>query len=166
MQDKRAELDALRAKRAFEDAERQRRLKEKNELILKQKLIKDLIESNQKQFKLKQEGLIENAKKEEEEYKKIIQREIEEKEKERKYEDERKKLYNEHMLQLKKQIIDKEERNKVNQREILEEGRNIRIGLKNYKERMEKIKKEKIKELEDHGVEKEYIRDLIRYKIK
>ena len=42
-QDKMAELDALRAKRAYEAGEREARLKEKNELINKKKIMDELI---------------------------------------------------------------------------------------------------------------------------
>ena len=40
-QDKQSELDALRAKRAFEETERQTRIKEKNDLIMKQKKLEE-----------------------------------------------------------------------------------------------------------------------------
>ena len=41
-QDKQAELDALRAKRAYEQSEREARIKEKNEMMLKKKKIQEL----------------------------------------------------------------------------------------------------------------------------
>ena len=41
-QDKMAELDAIRAKRAYEAGEREARLKEKNELIKKKKIMDEL----------------------------------------------------------------------------------------------------------------------------
>ena len=39
VEDKQAELDALRAKRAFEQSEREARIKEKNDMLLKRKKI-------------------------------------------------------------------------------------------------------------------------------
>lgn len=41
-QDRQSEIDALRAKRAFEESERQARTKEKRELEHKQKVLEDL----------------------------------------------------------------------------------------------------------------------------
>ena len=61
-QDKYIELDALRAKRAFEDSERQFRRKQKEEEILRQKRMNDLLLANAKQKKNKELQLVEQAK--------------------------------------------------------------------------------------------------------
>ena len=47
--DKIAELDALRAKRAAEEGERENRIKEKNEMIKKKQILAELIKSNNNQ---------------------------------------------------------------------------------------------------------------------
>ena len=47
--DKMTELDALRAKRAAEEAEREARIKEKLEIIKKKKILDELLQSNNKQ---------------------------------------------------------------------------------------------------------------------
>ena len=48
-QDNRELLDAIRAKRAFEEGNRKERLRQKEEMIIKEKKFKDLIEANNKQ---------------------------------------------------------------------------------------------------------------------
>jgi len=47
-QDRQSEIDYLRAKRAFEESERQARLKEKKELEHKQQVVQELEEARQK----------------------------------------------------------------------------------------------------------------------
>lgn len=49
-QDRQAEIDALRAKRAFEESERIAREKERKELEYKQKVLRDLEDARQQQF--------------------------------------------------------------------------------------------------------------------
>ena len=49
-QDRQSEIDALRAKRAFEESERQAREKERKELEHKQKVLEDLEAARQQQF--------------------------------------------------------------------------------------------------------------------
>lgn len=48
-QDKQSELDAIRAKRAYEAAERAAREKERNEIVVRQKKVVDLLEANERQ---------------------------------------------------------------------------------------------------------------------
>ena len=50
-------------------------------------------------------------------------------------------------------------------REVLEEGRKIRQNNDSYRERMEKIKQEKIRELKALNIQPKYIADLERFKI-
>ena len=93
-QDKQAELDALRAKRAYEQSEREARIKEKNEMLLRQQKIKELIASNEKQRADKQKQLAEQARQEQLEYQGIVKKQLEDIEKERRLEeDKKKKLY-------------------------------------------------------------------------
>ena len=46
VQDKQAELDGIRAQRAYAEAEKKAKLKEKEEEILKQKKLRECIEEN------------------------------------------------------------------------------------------------------------------------
>ena len=164
-QDKQSELDALRAKRAFEETERQTRIKEKNDLIMKQKKLEELLAANERQKIDKELKLAEQAKQEQEEYEKIVQRQMEEIEQERRIAEERKRMRYEHNFELQKMIKLREEKNKLEQREVLEEGRKIRQKNDGYREKMERIKQEKIKELKALNVQPKYIADLERFKI-
>ena len=164
-QDKQSELDALRAKRAFEETERQTRIKEKNDLIMKQKKLEELLAANERQKIDKELKLAEQAKQEQEEYEKIVQRQLEEIEQERRIAEERKRMRYEHNFELQKMIKLREEKNKLEQREVLEEGRKIRQKNDGYREKMERIKQEKIKELKALNVQPKYIADLERFKI-
>ena len=71
-QDKQSEIDALRAKRAFEEAERNERLKEQRELEQKQKVLAELEEARQRQFMDKELRLAEQAKQNRDEFMRII----------------------------------------------------------------------------------------------
>ena len=164
-QDKQAELDALRAKRAFEASEREARIKEKNEMLLQKKKLEELIANNEKQKLNKEIQLAEQAKQDQEEYKKIVKAQLEEIEKERRNEEEKKKKLYENTQDLKKLIKLKEEKERLETREILEEGRKALQNREEWRKRMEKIKKQKIQELKDLGVQPKYIADLERYKI-
>ena len=164
-QDKQAELDALRAKRAVEQSEREARIKEQNELMLKKKKIEELIESNRKQKLYKQQQLAEEAKKEQEEYQRMVKQYLEDNEKERRMEEDKKKKLYENTLDLKKLIKIKEEKERLHSKEKLEDGRKMRQKEDDWRLRMEKIKKQKIQDLKNLGVQQKYIADLERYKI-
>ena len=164
-QDKMAELDALRAKRAQEAGEREARIKEKNELIYKKKIMDELIKSNNNQKIQKKNQLVEQARQEQAEYEKIIKKQLEDMEKERKIEEDKKRMRYENSEDLRKLIKLKEEKEKLEAKEILEEGRKIRQKNDLWKERMEMIKRQKIKDLKDLNVYPIFIADLERYKI-
>ena len=82
--DRQAEIDALRAKRAFEEGERQARLREKLEYEKRQRLLADLEESRKVQFIEKQRALQEQAREERSDFLKIIEANKETELKERK----------------------------------------------------------------------------------
>lgn len=165
-QDNQEILDAIRAKRAFDEANRKERIKLKEELLLKQKRIKDLIDANNRQRLDKEIQLAEEAKKEKEEFERIIKEY--EKEIEEKKEMERIKIRKllEHNADLQRQIIEKEERNKVIQREILEEGRKDRQNRDQYVKSIEAIKRDKIKSLQDMNIDEKYIVPLKKFTLK
>jgi len=66
--DRQAEIDALRAKRAFEEGERQARERERLEQLKRQRIQADLEEARNRQFALKQSSLAEQARIEREDY--------------------------------------------------------------------------------------------------
>ena len=164
-QDKMAELDALRAKRAYEAGEREARLKEKNELIKKKKIMEELLQSNNRQKLQKQNQLAEQARQEQIEYERIIKKQLDDMEKERKVEEEKKRMRYENNEDIRKLIKLREEKERLEAKEILEEGRKEKQKNDIWKQRMERIKQQKIQELKDLNVHPIYIADLERYKI-
>ena len=164
-QDKQAELDAIRAKRAVEEKEVKERKKEKEELILKQKKIQDLLIANARQKLDKELQLAEEAKKEQEEFERIIKEH--EKDIEATKEKERIKLKKllDHNKDLRIQIAQKEERERLHQREILEEGRKNKQKNDIYSECIEAIRKDKIKQLRDMNINEKYIVPLKTFSI-
>lgn len=72
--DRQAEIDALRAKRAFEEGERQARERERMEHEKKQRILADLEIARQTQFAQKQSSLAEQARIEREDYMNQIQK--------------------------------------------------------------------------------------------
>ena len=165
-QDKMAELDAIRAKRAVEEKESRERKKEKEELMLKQKKIQDLLLANARQKLDKELQLAEEAKKEQEEFERIIKEH--EKEIEASKERERIKLKKmlDHNKDLRIQIAQKEERERLNKREILEEGRKNKQKNDIYSESIEAIRKDKIRQLREMNINEKYIVPLERFSIK
>ena len=77
-----SELDALRAKRAAEEAEHEARIKEKMEIIKKKKILDELLQSNNKQKMQKQNQLAEQARQDQIEYERIIKKQLDDMEKE------------------------------------------------------------------------------------
>ena len=164
-QDKMAELDALRARRADEAGAREARLKEKNELMQKKKIMEELFQSNNRQKLQKQNQLAEQARQEQLEYERIIRKQLDDMEREKRIEEEKKKKRYEHNLDLRKLIKLREEKERLEAKEKLEEGRINRQRNDSWKKRMERIKQQKIQELKDMKVDPIYIADLERYKI-
>jgi hypothetical protein len=164
-QDNQEILDAIRAKRAFDDENRKQRQKEKEELMIKEKRKQEMIEANNRQKLDKEMQLVEQAKKEKEEFDRIIkehQKEIEE-------EKIREKIKHEalmyHNADLKRQIADKEEKEKINRREILEEGRKDRQRLDQYERSIEAIRRDKIQSLRDMNIDEKYIVPLRQFNL-
>ena len=66
---------------------------------------------------------------------------------------------------LRKQMKEKEEKRKMMQRGVIEEGRQIKQELDGYKKTLERIKKEKLDEMERYHIDPKYRVDLQKYKI-
>ena len=163
--DKLAEMAAIKAKRAYDQSEREIKLKEKNEQIIRQKKIEELKEINEKLRNDKKRQLMEIAKQEKEEQRRIIETNMEEIEKDRRREENKKKKVYENKNDLLKLIKIKEEKEKIKIKEIQEEGRKEKQIRDDWKLRMENIKKQKLQELKNLGIKRKYIADLENYKI-
>ena len=165
-QDKQAELDAIRARRALEAQGAKERKKEKEELIIKQKKIQDLLEANAKQKLDKEAQLVEEAIKEKEEFDRIIKEYQKEMEASKERERIKLKKMLDHNADIRIQIAQKEERERLNKREILEEGRKNKQKNDIYSESIEAIRKDKIRQLREMNINEKYIVPLERFSIK
>jgi hypothetical protein len=158
--DKVSDLQALRAKRSIEEAERQMRNKEIKELEVKKKQIDEFISFNKKQKLDKEILMAEQASLNEQEFKKIIEKQVQDKEKEERKIIDRRKLLADHNDELRRQIKEKEEDEKMKAREHLEEGRKIKQGNIEEIKRYEEIKKEKLQQMKEMGIDEKYVVDL------
>ena len=161
--DKLDEINEIKAKRATLEAEYKEKLREKEELLKKEKLVKEMRECNDKMLLLKKklsEKEIEKDKEMMEKIKLENQREEEE-------EKIRKKIKIEKMLanksELEKQIVDKEEKEKIKKIKELEEGKKIKKEQDKYLLSLEEIRKQKIQELKDLNIKDAYILPLEKY---
>ena len=132
---------------------------------MKKKKIEELIASNERQKLYKQNQLVEQAKQEQEEHERIVKQYLEETEKERRAEEDKQKKLYENTQDLKKLIKLKEEKERLHSKEKLEDGRKMKQNADDWYMRMEKIKRQKIQDLKNLGVQPKYIVDLERYKI-
>ena len=120
---------------------------------------------NNKQKMFKEIQLAEEAKKEKEEFDKII------KEQQKAIEEEKQKEKNKimkllkHNEDLKSQIADREEKNRLIRREVLEEGRKNMQIREQYFKSIEAVRRDKIKYLRDMNIDEKYIAPLTKFKL-
>lgn len=156
-QDSKTLLDKIILRRAYESSERAERIKEKENLLKKKKMLDDLIEQNRKMIEYKEIEKMEMAKQEKKDFYTItnrIEREIElEKIKKEKY----RNILVKHNFELLKLIKEKEDEKKLKKREILEEGRIIKQNNEKFNNMLEHIKRKKIKELESLKINPLYL---------
>jgi hypothetical protein len=163
--DENALLDELRAKRYVDEInkrEREKELKEAKKLI-KQK--KELIEINEEQKNKKNDRLLQQALIEEKEYENIIKYQIKEREEEKILEKLKRKIIEENGKDLIRQIQVKKDKKLFQKRYALEEGRKIKQEQDKYIKTLEKIKKQKLDEMEKMGIKPKYRVDLEKIKI-
>ena len=87
-------------------------------------------------------------------------------EEERRLEEIKKKIFNANGEEVRRQIQEKIEKEKLRKRAIIDERKEIQQNLDEYKKTIERIKKEKLEEMEYYQIKPEYRVDLQRYKIK
>ena len=97
---KQSDIDELKAKRAFEENERQVRAKERKECEDRARRMKDLQEAREMQELDKERSMAEQFKQERDEFLRIIKQQKLEQEAERLQEEERKKILYEHARDL------------------------------------------------------------------
>lgn len=103
--------------------------------------------------------------KEKEEYDKMIQIRLKEMDKDKEIKRLKKKKEIDNNEEVLYQIQQKKDKEIIRKREIIEEGRLIRLDNDLFFKKMEKIKKDKINELESLNINSKYISDLKRFKI-
>mmetsp|Transcript_19404 Transcript_19404/g.53276 ORF Transcript_19404/g.53276 Transcript_19404/m.53276 type:complete len:523 (-) Transcript_19404:108-1676(-) len=164
-QDKAAEMDALRAKRAMEAAERAAREKERMERERQDAINKELEEARKQQQAEKERRLGEQAKFERDEFERIIEVQVQQEDAERQRQGEEKMMRVQHSQELRSQISAREERALQERRDFLEEGNTVRATIGSERKKLEKIKSRKIEELKKAGVPEKYWAELARKKI-
>ena len=127
---------------------------------------RELIEGNEWQKQAKKNRLQEQAMAEQKEYEDIIKKQIADMEEERRQEEIKKNIYNANGEALRRQMQEKVEKKRVLERGVIEEGRQIKQEQDEYKRTLERIKKEKLDEMERFHIDPKYRVDLQNYKIK
>merc|ERR1719281_1741873 len=164
-QDKAAEMDALRAKRAVEAAERVARQKELQEKQRLEAINQELMEARKQQQSEKERRLAEQAKFERDEFERIIEVQMQQEDAEKQRQSEEKGMRKAHVEELRAQIGAREEKALQERRDFLEEGNVIRAQIGSERKKLEKIKSRKIEELKKAGVPEKYWAELARKKI-
>jgi len=164
-QDKASEMDALRAKRAMEAAERGARGKEKAESDRLEAINDELNLARRQQQAEKERRLGEQAKFERDEFERIIEVQMQQEEAERQRQGEEKQMLKQHASELRNQINSREEKALQERRDFLEEGNIVRASIGSERRKLEKIKGRKIDELKKTGVPEKYWAELARKKI-
>lgn len=128
-------------------------------------MVEELMVANEQQKLEKEQRLAEQARIEREEYDKIIDAQIKNLEDERRKDEERVKMRYDHNNELRRQIKEKEEVEKQKKREHLEEGRKMKQKVLAIKNNIEKIKGEKLAQLQSLNVKEKYVAPLVKYKL-
>jgi len=163
--DKASEMDALRAKRAMEAAERGARSKEAAECARLEAINDELNLARKQQQAEKERRLSEQAKFERDEFERIIEVQMQQEEAERQRQSEEKQMLTQHAKELRNQINSREEKALQERRDFLEEGNIVRATIGSERRKLEKIKGRKIDELKKTGVPEKYWAELARKKI-
>eukprot|EP00658_Telonema_sp_P-2_P083916 TRINITY_DN919_c0_g1_i4.p1 TRINITY_DN919_c0_g1~~TRINITY_DN919_c0_g1_i4.p1 ORF type:complete len:222 (+),score=102.72 TRINITY_DN919_c0_g1_i4:181-846(+) len=163
--DKKAELDALRAKRAMEQYERDWRHKERSAIEKQRRQNSMLAEARTQQKKEKERRLEIVAKAEREEFNRIlkVQRDAAavENEKDRQKEDAKTTWRNDLICQIDKNAAEARGARVA----YLEEGRKLKKEISKEKAHLERIKERKMAELRTMGIPDKYMIELDRHKI-
>ena len=158
-------MDALRAKRADESAERAARAKEQQEKERQIAMNQELSVARKRQTAEKERRLAEQAKAERDEFDRIIEVQIMQEDAERSKCAREKEARYRHVDELRQQIAAREEKALQDRRAFLEEGNNIRQDLAMERTKLDRIKAKKINELKKCGVPEKYWSALARKKI-
>jgi len=164
MADKQAELDALRAKRAIEEAERQWRRKEAAAAERQLSINVTLNEAREAQKLEKERRLMEQAVQEKEEFDRILRVQKETTQAEEMSKTKRVDTLRGHQEELTTQILMNAEVRKKNRMDFLNEGSRGRAQMEADRLKLEAIKANKLHTLHTAGVPEKYTVDLAHKK--
>lgn len=161
-QDKQAEMDALRARRAQEAYDREWRTKER-EAQVRQVVINDDLGRARERQKLEKENMLrDQARFEKEEFERVISVQKSAEESERQKQILEKELRDRNASEIKKQITDIEENRRKSRRDFLEEGNKLKTEKRERDATIESIRNRKLDELERLEVPKQYRSELLK----
>jgi len=163
--DRQSEIDALRAKRAFEEGERQSRKKEVAEKERMQRQAAELEVARKKQFNEREHTLAAQAKAERDDFLRIIDRQKEDEQKERELEQERQHQLRNHANVVRAQISKNDNVKQQDRLDYLEEGKKVRQKLEDDRLKVEAIKQKKLGTIQNLGIESKYQYELAKKKI-
>ena len=164
--DRQAEIDALRAKRAFEAQERQARNIEKLNMQKRTRLLAELDDARAKQFMEKEDQLRRQAEWERNEFERIILEQKASEERDRSIADQKRRAFSHHKEDLTTQINQNSAIKKQHRLDYLEEGRKMRMNQADEILKLETIKMNKLQQMKQIGISDKYAGSLVKQKIK
>lgn len=163
--DRQSEIDALRAKRAFEEGERQARAKEVAERERRAQQAADLEAARRRQFLERESMLAQQAKAERDDFLRIIEGQKVAEQKERELEEEKKRQLRNHADVVRAQISKNQVTAQQERLDYMEEGKKVRQKLEEERLKLEAIKQSKLNAIQSMGIEKKYQYELAKKKI-
>lgn len=161
-QDKQAEMDALRARRAQEAYDREWRTKEREAQLRQEAINKDLSRARERQKQEKEVMLRDQARFEKDEFEHVICVQKSAEELERLKQIREKELRDKNAADIKKQIAEIEENRRKERRDFLEEGNKLKTEKRERDSTIESIRGRKLNELEHLEVPKQYRSELLK----
>ncbi|EDL94720.1 coiled-coil domain containing 19 [Rattus norvegicus] len=155
-QDYRAEQDALRAKRNQEVADREWRLKEKENAQKKIETEEKLRKSRLDQVAFKEHTLAVQVQRDRDEFERILRAQREQIEKEKREQEKKAAGCLQHANELRRQVRENQQKQVQNRLATFEEGRRLKEEAQKRRERIEDIKKQKLEELRATGLPEKY----------
>lgn len=163
-QDKQAEADALRARRAQEAYDRDQRQKDRESRERQSAINADLAAAREMQMREKAALLAEQARAEKEEFDRIISVQKEEEDRERRNRERDAQNARQAAEALRKQIAEVEENRRKGRRDFLDEGNRLRTEKREREALVDAIRQQKVHELESMSVPKQYRQELLKKK--
>lgn len=160
--DEQADRDALRAKRAQEQAEREWRKKEAEEARKKAETEAMLIDARKNQMQQKEHYLAVQAQRERNEFERVLRAQKELVEKERREELEARKKRLSHADEVRTQIREKEQLRIAERNAFFEEGVKLDEEARFRRAKLEEVKKKKLEMLRSAGIPEKYLSQVER----